>query len=139
MLDYIYIKIESIESLAPYIESITGAYYSNIHFKEKYKVLLEDLFKLQFYDSPSASIDSDTDKTPVYLRIEGYSISSLYWYGSDEYGDYVIRYSDHWDFVGSCQWEFQEERTNEWMAGKCYLKNFEVIEELIDEDIDYES
>lgn len=59
-------------------------------------------------------------------------ISSKYWYGEDEQGSYVIRYSDHWSnrvgYIRTCYWILDgTEDSTEFICGKCYLKDFTII------------
>jgi hypothetical protein len=77
-------------------------------------------------------------------------VSSCYWYGEDNKGKFVIRYSDHWGQVASCNWEIDCREEKEFLfshrnnktyhivkqrinaselyvksiAGKCYLRDF---------------
>ncbi len=56
-----------------------------------------------FYQHTEAIFEevSRPQRDPDYksTTISGYGISSEYWYGSDEGGDYVVRGSDHWSNV----------------------------------------
>lgn len=69
---------------------------------------------------------------------------SKYWQQSNSRGGYVIRLSDHWvnikiignndiyqdcDKIASCQWHIKTNYVigRGMIAGKCYLKNFEII------------
>lgn len=73
-------------------------------------------------------------------------ISSLYWYGEDKRGKYVIRWSDHWSYavwngeyregcewVASCRWKLKTSQKSYPFcdiggeAGKCYLTKFKRI------------
>ena len=67
--------------------------------------------------------------------------SSMYWYGEDSYGKYVIRYSNHWcnitNFnkdhyrdckrISTCQWSIKTNNHEHWKAGKCYLSDFKSL------------
>ena len=61
--------------------------------------------------------------TRIYYFISG--ISSLYWYGEDKRGKYVIRESDHWGKVASCQWKEMPSRNADKLSNcaKTYLIN----------------
>lgn len=57
--------------------------------------------------------------------------SSMYWYGSNKNGNYVIRKSDHWTkingdveckFIASCVWELKYSRPTH--CGKAYFSTF---------------
>jgi hypothetical protein len=54
-------------------------------------------------------------------------VSSLYWYGTDKRGDYVIRDSDHWanincKHIAKCVWFLYYHKQTS--AGKCYFSKF---------------
>ena len=87
-------------------------------------------------------------RRPDYVSLNkwGYT-SSLYWYGEDKHGKYVIRESNHWSYVytnhtlleetslreckhvASCFWALKSSRlTSKYrVCGKCYLKDFKAI------------
>lgn len=60
------------------------------------------------------------------------TISSTYWYGEDKKGKFVIRESDHWGCVASCNWGFNAHffsrdqwcRQDEILKFKCNKKTF---------------
>lgn len=58
---------------------------------------------------------------------------SKYWYGNDKKGDYVIRYSDHWGAVASCDWRIKNEPLRNRRisftekSGKCYTQKFKAL------------
>ena len=71
-------------------------------------------------------------------------ISSMYWYGKDSVGEYVIRYSNHWvkkyemntghrygsdcKFIASCFWSIKSNDYKGSLAcGKIYLKDFKMV------------
>ena len=119
-----YIELENVKSLDMYVDRMEGPYDNIFIFKEKYKNILESLFKLQFYHKPNARMAFDIN----IIIVEGYGVSSLYWYDSDEKGEYIIRHSDHWGDVASCEWEIDDySYRNRPRTGKAYLKDFKNI------------
>jgi hypothetical protein len=50
-------------------------------------------------------------------------VSSVYWYGTDKNGDYVVRGSAHWGSVSKCFWTLAGSTANskEFRYGKCYF------------------
>lgn len=77
-------------------------------------------------------------RKPDYISYNKYGyISSMYWYGEDKNGQYVIRHSDHWSHVHTKDWHCLTEcirvarcywvlygKDVESCCGKCHLKNF---------------
>lgn len=81
---------------------------------------------------------STPKRKPDYKSASG----SLYWYGTDRNGKYVIRYSDHWLMrnriysnnlistyapreckrIASCLWKLKTNKLSN--CGKCYLNDF---------------
>lgn len=52
----------------------------------------------------------------------GRKVSSNYWYGKDVKGYYVIRASNHWGDVASCNWEINGKIIpRKFCSGKIYL------------------
>lgn len=67
-------------------------------------------------------IDYD-DYLRVYYEDKRLGISSRYWYGEDSKGKYVIRESDHWGKVASCNWRATKDLKNKKLkTAKIYLK-----------------
>lgn len=55
-------------------------------------------------------------------------VSSVYWYGTDTNGEYVIRMSQHWGIVAHFNKWLLDGNTQNYTtakAGKCYFKNFQ--------------
>jgi len=78
-------------------------------------------------------------REPNYIS----SSDSVYWYGENKRGKYVIRCSDHWTRenhgkrdcrrIASCQWEIIGKDLHSYssfsfMTGKCYLSTFVPIQ-----------
>jgi len=53
-------------------------------------------------------------------------VSSVYWFGTDQGGDFVIRESTHWGSVASCFWKIRLKRSYVGVkkCGKAYFKDF---------------
>jgi hypothetical protein len=80
-------------------------------------------------------------RKPDYVSDSG----SIYWYGENKKGSYVIRQSDHWvnlkkignntiirqcARIATCQWHLKTNHPGmgeETIAGKCYLGDFQKI------------
>ncbi len=60
-----------------------------------------------------------------YIQYETDEVSSMYWYGKDHKGFYVIRFSNHWGRVAKCNWQrrtdFNQTAPDAWRACKTYL------------------
>jgi hypothetical protein len=57
-------------------------------------------------------------------------ISSRYWYGTDSFGEYVIRVSDHWGTVASCRWLLNgtTENFKNSQSGKVYCSDMKALD-----------
>ena len=65
------------------------------------------------------------DDLRVYYEDRKKGISSRYWYGENSKGKYIIRESDHWGSVASCEWGITKSNRKETylIYGKIYLGN----------------
>lgn len=102
---------------------------------------------LQFYKNTKATFKGckRPKRRPDYVSLNKFGyISSLYWYGENKNGKYVIRESNHWSYVysdptlleetslreckkvASCFWTLKSFRLTS-KCGKCYLKDFKAI------------
>lgn len=86
----------------------------NVSKEKALETLKEEGINIKYYKHHFVDYD-------LYLRIyyedKRLGISSRYWYGKDKKGTYVIRESDHWGKVASCNWE-----TTRFVKGKGYTK-----------------
>lgn len=103
-----------------------------------------------YYNNTSATFRgcNTPKRKPNYVsRTKRGYISSLYWYGKDKKGEFVIRESGHWTMrngiysqrinsfrtrecrkIASCIWKLKTTlSTSKYAAGKCYLKDFAQI------------
>ena len=80
-------------------------------------------------DYKFASCDEDWEFGSRYMNLA----SSVYWYGENKRGKYVIRLSDHWSNrnkrpdcgrIASCYWDLSSPNGSDyWQAGKIYLND----------------
>ena len=93
-----------------------------------------------FFQKTFASFTSceAPNEYPHYISFDKRgAVSSCYWYGTDDKGDYVIRNSNHWSvvypqkneaikevgFIRDCWWDLTiEENFSD--SGKCYFSEF---------------
>ena len=111
----------------------------------KRKITFDDFFIGTFATFKGCKVPK---REPDYISKSRYDgeISSMYWYGEDSRGQYVIRASDHWvmmyefkknkkqhdcNLIASCLWNLKTNYKDSikvsyktFHAGKCYLKDF---------------